>query len=411
MRFDTLTLLRCPYCGSSVELNRSAWHEITDTEIEHALLACRCCEFIVSGGIAVMTLWPEAKVARQAIADARPAEAFRAMLKFGPETPAARLISAQGLPLASYREIAEGAGEGFEGGYFIYRFSDPTFVVADTVGRALATALLDEHSRALDLCGGSGHLTRTLAAVSPNPPVVTDISFVKLWLARHFTAPSADAVVADAEHPLPFATGAFRLAICNDAFHYIWQKALLAREMWRVTDARGAVAITHTHNVDTWTPSQGMALSAEHYRSLFEETGARVYSERAALPDAIGRRLDLARQDPQDLLSQDPAFFVVASREPRVFRHFDIAPPEVATGVLRFSPLYDVALEESQAVLTLRFPSGDYEDEYGAATSYLPALLTVHQDVLAAMRARRITPDVQDLMSRRVIVDLPENYL
>ena len=158
--------------------------------------------------------------------------------------------------------------------------------------------MLDEHSRALDLCGGSGHLTRSLGSVSPRPPVVTDISFIKLWLARHFTAPEADAVLADSELPLPFATGAFRFVVCNDAFHYIWHKALLAREMWRITDSRGVAAITHTHNADTWTVSQGTALRADHYRALFEHAEARVYSEHLALPDAIDGRLDLPAMIP-----------------------------------------------------------------------------------------------------------------
>ena len=41
-------------------MNTSVYHRVEDAEIHDALLACRCCEFLVTGGIAVMTLWPEA---------------------------------------------------------------------------------------------------------------------------------------------------------------------------------------------------------------------------------------------------------------------------------------------------------------------------------------------------------------
>jgi SAM-dependent methyltransferase len=412
MRFETLQLLRCPFCGSTVELNTGVFHRLDARgQIRDALLACRCCEFLVADGIAVMTLWPEAEVARAAIADKRPADALRAMLNFTGDAPASKLIDDDGEPLGTYRSIAEGVGEQFEGGYFVYRFSDPTFVVADAVVRSVAPAVLDRHSRAIDLCGGSGHLTRSLASVSPSQPVVTDISFINLWLARHFTAPGADAVLADAEVPLPFASGAFRFVICNDAFHYIWHKALLAREMARITDSQGVTAITHTHNADTWTPSQGTALGADHYRALFEHAEARVYSEQLALPDVIGGRLDLGRHDSEAALTADQAFFVLAPRDTRVYREYDVPPPAEVRGELKFSPLYDVALSNGHAALTLHYPSQEYEDEYRASRTYLPDTIQIGHDTLRAMHAGRITSEIEDLMRRRIVVDLPPNYL
>ena len=140
MRFETLQLLRCPFCGSKVELNSGVFHRLDDRGgIRDALLACRCCEFLITDGIAVMTLWPEAEVARAAIAEKRPADALRAMLNFEEGAPAARLVGPEGEPLGTYRQIAEGVGEQFEGGYFVYRFSDPTFVVADAVVRSIGS--------------------------------------------------------------------------------------------------------------------------------------------------------------------------------------------------------------------------------------------------------------------------------
>ena len=241
--------------------------------------------------------------------------------------------------------------------------------------------------------------------------MVTDISFIKLWLARHFTAPGADAVLADAEVPLPFATGAFRLVLCNDAFHYIWHKALLAREMWRLTDTHGVAAITHTHNADTWTPSQGTALRADHYRDLFESAEARVYSDHLTLADAIAGRIDLSRRDDPSALFADQAFFVVAPTNPRVLRPYELAPPDAIRGELKFSPLYEVSYADGEAHLTRQYPSADYEEEYGASRTYLPDALTVDGETLAAMRAGRLTDRVQDLIRRRIALDLPADYL
>ena len=57
---------------------------------------------------------------------------------------------------ATYRDLVEALGPNFEGGYFLYRFSDPTFVVADAVVRAVARTVLAGGGRAVDICGGSG---------------------------------------------------------------------------------------------------------------------------------------------------------------------------------------------------------------------------------------------------------------
>jgi hypothetical protein len=411
VRIETLRLLRCPFCGWRVELTASLFHRIDGGEIRDAALECRCSEYVVVDGIAVMAVWPEAEAARAHIGKGRTADALRAMLNFEDGAPAAALVGDDGEPLGSYQEIAEGIGEQFEGGYFVYRVSDPTFLVAQAVVRAIAASMPEDAAPALDLCGGSGHLTRVLASAGRRPPVLADLSFIKLWLAHHFTAPGADAVLADGEHPLPFASGSFGFVVGNDAFHYIWNKAQLAREMWRVADARATVAITHTHNADAATPSRGMPLRADHYRALFDRADARVFGEGAALDDAVAGRVDLSRREPDGSLAHEEAFFVVAPRDPDIFRVHSLRAPARVEGHLAFSPLYDVERHDSCATLTLRFPSRDYEDEYRASRSYLPETMAVDHGLLAAIDRGELTDAVRELMARRVVVDLPVNYL
>src|SRR5947199_8236802 len=81
---------------------------------------------------------------------------------------------------STYREIVEALGPNFEGGYFLYRFSDPTYIVAQALARAVGSTVLGGARRAIDLCGGSGHVTPTLLNLSSAPPVPADLFFPKL---------------------------------------------------------------------------------------------------------------------------------------------------------------------------------------------------------------------------------------
>src|SRR5205085_2989772 len=143
---------------------------------------------------------------------------------------------------------------------------------ADAVVRAVGSVVLGPSTRsgrrAIDICGGSGHVTRSLVALSSAPPVLADLFFAKVWLARRFTAPGCEPVCCDGNAPMPFARGAFGYAMCSDAFQYIWTKRQLIGEMARLVDnpEPGAVVINHTHNQLTWTPSQGQPLSPGAYR-------------------------------------------------------------------------------------------------------------------------------------------------
>ena len=70
-----------------------------------------------------------------------------------------------------------------------------------------------------------------------------------------------------------------------------------------------------------------------------------------------------------------------------------------------------MALDNGHASLVRHYPSSDYEDEYGASRAYLPDVLNVSHDTLAAMQQNRLTDDVRDLVRRRIVLDLPPQYL
>jgi len=411
MRVDTLDILRCPYCGGRLELVASLFHRRTADEIQDGILGCACCIFPVVDGIPVLHLQPAATEARDQVQAGRPELARRKMFGLETEAEAAAFDAVAASPTATYRETVDALGPNFEGGYFLYRFSDPTFIVADAVVRAVAGTVLAQGGRAIDVCGGSGHLTRTLQEVSREAVVLADLYFAKVWLARRFTAPGCQPVCCDGNAPFPFARGAFGYAMCTDAFMYIWTKRQFVGELTRLVHPEsGAVLVGHTHNERTWTPSHGQPLSPEGYVDLFESIPPRVFAEGNLFEDVVaGGPLDLTRRDDKATLDAAPALTIAATRHPGVFVRHPLAPRPVS-GELRVNPLYAAEPDGDRVRLRLRFPSEDYAEEYGACRRYLPDEATVAYASLAALQRGAVPPELADLARRRVVLDLPRRY-
>ncbi len=410
MRLETLDILRCPYCGGRLVVVDSLPRRDEGDEVLDATLACHCCVFPVVAGIPVLHLEADAKRAQQQIESGRGVEAMRTLLGVEPARAGAFEARA-GAPGATYCELVSALGPNFEGGYFLYRFSDPTYLVADAVVRAVADAAMAPGGRAIDLCGGSGHLTRSLLDARSLPPFVADLHFSKLWLARRFTAPGCEAVCCDANAPLPFREAAFDVAVCSDAFHYVWTKRLFASEMTRLVGGTGAIAVTHAHNARQWNPSAGMPLPPEAYADLFAPMAPRLFGERRLLRDVVETgAVDLSRRESAEALDAEPALTIVAAGRADVFRRAADRSPTTVRGELRLNPLYDATPDGESLILRLAFPSADYEDEYGACRDYLPAEIAVERAERDALAEGRLTPALAGLVRRRVVLDLPKRY-
>ena len=414
MRIETLEVLRCPYCGGRLSLVDSLFHRGTADEIHDGILGCHCCIFPLVDGIPVLHVLPASTIARDHMQAGRPELARRAMFGLEDDSQAEAFDAVASSDTATYRDTVEALGPTFEGGYFLYRFSDPTYIVAQAVARAVGAAVLGGRRRAIDICGGSGHVTRTLLDLSDVPPVLADLYFAKVWLARRFTAPGCEPVCCDGNAPMPFARGAFRFAMCTDAFMYIWTKRQLVGEMERlVANGRepGAVLIGHTHNERTWSPSHGQPLSPQGYADLFETCEPRLFGEGSLFADVVaGGPLDLARRDGQETLDASPALTIIASRHPGVFTRHPLTQPRAAEGELRINPLYALEPEGDRVRLRLAFPSEEYADEYGACREYLPETLTLDRGAVDSIAAGRVSGELIELLRRKVIVDLPKRY-
>jgi uncharacterized protein YbaR (Trm112 family) len=418
MLIETLDVLRCPYCGGRLALVDSLFHRRTTDEIHDGILGCHCCIFPLVDGIPVLHVLPASTLARDHLQAGKPDLARRVMFGLDDDAQAEAFDAVATSQTATYRDTVEALGPNFEGGYFLYRFSDPTYIVAQAVARAVGGSVLGATSRsgkrrAIDICGGSGHVTRTLLDLSDVPPVLADLYFAKVWLARRFTAPGCEPVCCDGNAPMPFARGAFAFAMCTDAFMYIWTKRQFVGEMERLVDndEPGAVLIGHTHNERTWSPSHGQPLSPEGYADLFETIEPRIFGEGNLFADVVaGGPLDLARRDDQETLDKSPALTIVASRHPGVFARHALTTPAGAAGELRINPLYVLEPDGDRVRLRLEFPNDEYADEYGACRQYLPETLTLDRSAIASLTAGTLSGELIELLQRKVIVDLPKRY-
>ena len=287
------------------------------------------------------------------------------------------------------------------------RFSDPTYLLIESLLDALGG-----RGRALDLCGGSGHLTRALLRQPAcDGAVLADVHFWKLWLAARIVAPDCEPVCCDANSPLPFADRLFGTVLLSDAFPYIWHKRMLAGEMQRVATADGVVAMPHLHSAHGENYSAGDTLSPAAYHDLFAPLEPRLFDDRPLLTGVLDERvLDLS----SDVLPADcgdtPSITLVATRDTDLYRRCDVRDRLDVRGALTVNPLYRVHYRDGVSRLTLTFPTPEYEDEFGLAKRYLPASVTVDADLRGAITPLDVGDRHAELRRRRVLLDLPSCY-
>lgn len=418
MRSALLDLLECPFCGTPLRIVESPSTRTNGDDLEFGALGCECCAYPVVEGIPVVRADDSAKALLKAL-DQGDISSARARL-LGVEVEVADdLVSRMSRGALSYGAAIDALSPNGEGTYFAYRFSDPTFYLTEALLHVLLARPEARGARVVDLCGGSGHLTRVmgqcLGASAVAPPIVADYFPWKLWLASRLVSPQADAICVDANSPLPFQAGSCSFVLCADAFEYIWNRRLFAEEMYRLLRGSGVVVITHAHNSWADNPSMGMPLSAEGYTHLGRRIGARVYGD-----DTLRTRLladgtvALAHPPPLDALTSEPSFTLVGVKESvgspaDVFVDAQRIEPPPPAGEWRINPLYKVAVEGGRVRLTLTFPTAFYESEFGGCRAYLPESLELAAADLGDLSTLRVARP--DLVARRVLLNMPVGYL
>lgn len=434
MTLDALTRhLRCPACGSGLALER---HPQADAEVgECGLLQCECSAYPVLDGVPMIRA---GALSRRSIADGqvmapglevaevvRLVEAGRALdalvdvlsppvcpwplnysgagrrLSLAPPVRAAGLavrrrrvrrmlarrdaLTAEDWLAALYWHAPE-IYDPFN--YFFFRFGTPRHLAPLGMLSALPAG-----GPVLDLASGCGHLGHTLSAQGRDV-VGLDQNAHQAWLARHYVAPGAAFVCADADAPLPFHDGAFASAFCSDAFHYIRGKGACLGELDRATSG-GPVFLITVGNGDVGFPD-GHELDPAGYAGLLDGWSWVVCTEADTLERYLeGHGPDLSASAPAADVAVTKWLSYVATRQPDGFfrDHGPLAEWPHASGALGINPLYKRHADR----LSLRLPSLTYEIENGGVRAYMPAVVSLEDDRDA-------------LIALAVVVGQPERY-
>jgi uncharacterized protein YbaR (Trm112 family) len=424
MHETMLELLRCPFCGTRLSVVENEALVRDGNQIESGVLGCECCAFPVVAGIPVLIADDHTRNAMHLLEAGRGEAALLALLGLdGTRVEAFRGLLARlpgldgqavtGLPRhATYQEALAILCRDAEGTCFVYRFSDPTYVMAESLLQAIGSHPAVTAGRWLDLCGGTGHFTRVLDGLRPDGgTVLADLFFWKLWLAKRFTAPGCEPVCCDANQPLPFARATFSLVVLADAFPYIWHKRLLAEEMTRLCGTDGVVVMPHLHSALGENFSAGDTLTPAAYRDLFATHHPRLFNDEHLLTQVLDRQLvDLTEAASPEGLGAQPSFTLIAGGRPDLFRQYELPTARKVTGELKVNPLYSVERRRGSSILRLTFPTAEYEEEFAACRRYLPDTVTIDADLTGAILPGMLGSREEELRRRRIIIDAPPHY-
>jgi hypothetical protein len=154
-----------------------------------------------------------------------------------------------------------------------------------------------------------------------------------------------------------------------------------------------------------------MTLTPAGYASLLEPQGLRLFSDDRLFDDVLHQRtVDLTRGVSPAEIGTEPSFTLVASRREDLFRKYVVGDPREIRGELKVNPLYRIDPQGDSSVLTLTFPTPEYEEEFGACKQYLPSTVTVPRDLSGPIVPDALGPQYDELRRRRVIIDAPPDY-
>ena len=291
--------------------------------------------------------------------------------------------------------------------YFAYRWSDPTFLSGLNL---LENHLPENAEKVFELCCGIGHFLREFELRNIEA-AGADVVFSKLWLARKFVAPNAKLVCADANFAFPFNDKFFDAAFCHDAFYFLPDKRNAAEELKRTT--KKTILIGHTHNAEAENFSSGAAVSARNYAALFADENAPIcfYDDAELTRSAVENRAP--KTQTVEELSETAAIDLVfrsAKNDKSVNRRESFLVP-TAKRKLQINPL--LFGDDGEILGEPHYPSERYKNEYAALSGYLklsaPEIDLLKKTHFANDDWKRDEKFIE-LMRRRVLLDLPENW-
>lgn len=290
--------------------------------------------------------------------------------------------------------------------YNLFRFGMPR----DLAGLSVLRLFPPAEKPILDLACGFGHLSYHMCNGGQSV-VGLDRLFFQVWVAKHWMAPGAEFVCADADRPLPFHDALFSGVFCSDAFSLLRKKQAVLEEFERCAPGE-TIVLTRVGNVLV-APQEAEELTPEAYAELFagrspwvsgERDLVSAYLERRA-PD-VSQELDPRAQDAEKWLS------IIVSQDPRVRRRhppFESWPH--ARGTLAWNPIYEAQPQPDGRVrFVFRIPSDWYAAQQGWMREYHAEEVTVSRALCDALERGERPPEVEDLLAKFVVVGMPARY-
>ena len=445
MRREFLRSLICPYCGSDFEIEGI---EEKNGEIITGCVRCECSEFPILSGILVLKDSPlnkrvvkliKEKNTETAIAQYLCCEDFEKIYSRGiildlplPITSKMRWIGEQILStLASAREekmcrkiykgysdqdtsFHELLGGTFYEIYLKHRFSGETLWSL----YPFIPLIKNKKERILDLCCGVGYTSFVLSNyVEPQQLCCADIVFRRLYLAKKYFAPCAQYVCLNADYQLPFKDNFFTSILMLDAFNYIRSRALLAREVERLLLSDGLILFLHVHNSYAFNLGGGVAISPKSLTALFKNSclETKVIPERKVLTNFVfDNKLDIGREFSEEELNSSNALILLATLDTSVFKTYNKVNSDFLSirSHLIINPIYEMKRKDGKFLLKRPLHKYSLGDIYPFSEKYLPKECEISEDLLIGREVKFSgIKEVEDLMKRFVIINVPANYI
>jgi SAM-dependent methyltransferase len=446
------SILRCPYCSGHFTFRESPRPSLGAAEF--GILQCSCSEFPVLDGIPIVQkahvgMFEHTTGATQ-VAGVAPATLVD-LIKAGrsldalleclavPVLPGKRWLPWRVSNSRHGRELARSFGKrhlrsgalarrqqlglpelidlfyspssplGTEVGlYFLLRFGQPRHLAA----LALVAGLPRREKPVLDIACGLGHVEHYLTRRENGVPAIgTDMNFFHVWIARHWIAPEAHFVCANAEDGLPFAADSFSAIVCSDAYHYISNRRGLQKEIERCAPGQ-PVMLTRVGNAAV-PLNEGRESSLDEYLQEFEAREVCTFSEHHLVRLYLQAINPFSEQMEEARTLRESKWFSFAWNVPRPSTPAAWANGNWphAVGMLGINPIYRQHSSGGDDIkLRFDFRTPWYAYENHEMLSYHPQTATVQRSLLDLLRTSPDDSRVASLVASFVLIGLPERF-
>ncbi|HJH27079.1 MAG TPA: hypothetical protein C5S37_10005 [Methanophagales archaeon] len=427
-------LMKCPYCGTDLEVEEV--YEENSGEIINGLVKCECSEYPLLQGILNLKVNSLSKYSLELLKKGKTKEALMLLLGANVEGiwTLSDFLRSKHLYGQFFRKIlltsvatwakhdskkyfkedlsfCDLLGDNPNQAYFKHRFSSETLWSV----YPFVPLLKENRKRILDLGCGGGHASFIISTyVKPEELICADHTFKSLYLAKKYFVKDAQFICLDANYPLPFKDDIFSSVFMLDAFHYVDARASLAKEFERVLSKEGPFLLLHLHNALVENVAAGKPLSPSTWKGLFDHN-LTALPEKSVVEDFVLRdRLDLSKKYSEEELNLSNAISIIG--EDFNLDCFDGIWKDILNikENLVINPLYKMKEEGDKILLERNFPSEFFRKEYPLTEKYLPERCEIDKKFV---KGRSVCiPDsdekeIDDLMRKFVVINVPEKYM